>query len=64
MTDVTVMNEGSIVAFRINTKEAKEWFKENVQAEGWQWMGSSLCVDPRYAEGLIEGIGEAGLSIG
>lgn len=61
--DIQVRNEGSIVQFILLTKKAKTWVRENVQSEPWQWMGSSLCVDWRYAEDLFQGMLEAGLKL-
>jgi hypothetical protein len=51
-----VMDNGSIIAIRPLTEEALQWLGDNVAAEGWQWLGGSLCVDRHYAAPLIEGI--------
>ncbi len=59
--DVTVINCGSIIQFHARTDKARAWFRDNVQSEGWQWLGHALCVDPRCAEQLAEGLAEAGL---
>lgn len=61
--DVYVEDHGSIVQFEPRTEEARQWFDENVQAEGWQWLGNRLCVDHRLAKHLREGIQIAGLQI-
>lgn len=61
--DVTVSNHGSIMMFEVNTEAAREWFEENVPTESWQWMGHSLAVEPRYAENLVAGIVEAGMTV-
>lgn len=63
-TDVEVRNEGSIVAFDLRSQAAKEWVWENVESEGWQWMGAhTLCVDWRYAEPLVDALRNAGLEV-
>jgi hypothetical protein len=63
MTDVTIINEGTLVGFQLNTKAARDWFAANVGAEGWQWMGTTLWVDHRYAHPLAEGIDSSDLTL-
>lgn len=63
MKDVRVRDAGSIVQFFLLTQKAKDWVRENVESEGWQWMGQALCVDHRYATDLINGMLEAGLEL-
>jgi hypothetical protein len=53
----------SIVQFTPETADESEWLDENVQAESWQYMGKSLCIDARYAGDLIEGIQGAGFEV-
>jgi hypothetical protein len=62
--DFRVTNHGSIITIQPLTDEATTWLDENVEAEGWQWMGPSLCVEPRMAGALVDGIEEAGFSCG
>lgn len=59
--DVAIINCGSIVQFHARTQAARDWFDQNVHTEGWQWMGRTLCVEPRYAEDLALGLADAGL---
>ena len=63
LPDVTVRDEGTIVQFIPNSDAARAWFKENVQAEGWQWMGPALCVDARPAQDLAQRLEEEGFTI-
>jgi hypothetical protein len=49
---------GSIVLVRPLTNEAREWLEENTDG---QWWTGALAVEPRYVEGLVEGMVEAGL---
>ena len=63
MTDVTILNEGTLVGFQLNTLAARQWFEVNVGAEGWQWTGTILWVEHRYASALADGIAEAGLNL-
>ncbi len=64
MNDVSVSNQGTIVAIIANTPAAREWIDENVKAESWQWLGNTLGVEPRYAGPILEGMQAAGLTIG
>lgn len=61
--DVEIVNEGTVVLFRPVTDRAKVWFKENIQAEGWQWLGMSVGVDHRYAGDIVEGLLGAGFNL-
>jgi hypothetical protein len=63
MTDLTVRNEGTIVQIIPNTLLARNWISENVQSEGWQWLGMTLCVDHRMAGPLLEGAILDGLTV-
>jgi hypothetical protein len=53
----------SLVTFAPESEEESEWLTENVQAEGWQYMGKTLAVDTRYAGDLIEGVQAAGFEV-
>lgn len=62
--DIALENHGTVVVLEMNTPEALEWVRENVQTEGWMWMGTNrLAVEPRYAAPLLEGAIEHGLSV-
>ena len=62
--DVTVVNQGSVFAFYLNTQEAKDWVEENVQTEGYQWLGDGMfAVEWRYAAALARGMQEDGLVV-
>lgn len=62
--DVRVTDNGTTVSFRLETDEARDWVREHVETEGWQWMGNrTLVVDLRFAEALYMGMVEAGLTM-
>lgn len=62
--DVEVSNQGSVVLFILISAAAIAWVEENVQTEGWQWMGrNTFAVDHRFASDLIEGLQAAGLTV-
>jgi len=62
--DVLIRCDGTVWTFNPISERAKQWFDENVQSESWQWLGSSLVVDHRWAADLIRGIIDARLKIG
>mgnify|MGYP005817747487 FL=1 len=62
--DVLVHDDGSVVAFTLQSTAAQDWISENTHTESWQWLGRhTLVVDARFAEGLAEGMCEAGLTL-
>lgn len=60
--DVSIENHGSIMLFRLLTPAATEFVDEHV-SEDAQFFGGALCVEPRYAQDLAEGMIEAGLAV-
>ena len=64
LMDVLVEFDGSVARFELKTQEAKNWVNENVELEGWQWLGKeSFAVDHRFTDPLITGMEESGLSV-
>lgn len=61
--DVAVSNHGSVFLFALLSEQARDWVSENVQAEGWQFFGGSLAVEPRMAFDLAQGMINAGLEV-
>lgn len=61
--DVAVSNHGTVFLFALLTDRAREWVDENVQAEGWQFFGGSLAVEPRMARDLAQGMLNDGLEV-
>lgn len=59
--DVEFVNHGSIMLARLNTLAAEEWVAENVGDDAL-FFGSSLVVEPRYAEALRDGMQSDGLN--
>lgn len=62
--DIHINDQGSIVVFTPLTKAGEDWIQQNVEFESWQMLGRGLCVDHRPAQGLVELIQEAGLTLG
>jgi hypothetical protein len=61
--DVDLDFQGTLVLFRLNTPAARAWVAENVEAESYQWFGSRLAVERRYAWDLVCGLRGAGLRV-
>lgn len=61
--DVEVLDHGSVVMIAPRTAAAREWVEENVQLEGWQWMGGAFACEPRCVDGLVAGMEDAGLTV-
>lgn len=61
--DVIVTNEGTIFLFEPRTEAAREWVREHVQLEGWQWFGPAFCVEHRFALDLAQGMTDDGLVV-
>lgn len=38
------------------TKEAKQWVKDNLECESWQWLGNTLWMDIRFADTIKDAI--------
>jgi hypothetical protein len=61
--DVIVENHGSVCMVTPISPAAREWVDDNVQLEGWQWLGESFACEPRYLPSLIVGMHENGLTV-
>ena len=64
MLDLEVMEHGTVGMIRPASQVGREWLKENVQAEGWQWLGGALACEPRMTADLVEGARADGLAVG
>ena len=60
--DATINNCGSLFQITPHTQAAKDWLRENVQADG-MWLGNSLCVEHRFISDLAQGMLDAGLKV-
>jgi len=59
--DVVVRDHGSVTIFMLYSGEARDWWAENV-AEGQQF-GGGYVVEPRYADPIMQGMQDAGLTV-
>jgi hypothetical protein len=63
MLDAVFEDRGSVWMVRPLTSAGREWLDENVTGET-QWFGGALAVEPRFVQGLIEGMQLDGLEVG
>jgi hypothetical protein len=63
MADVQISFHGSVVGLTPLTDTAKTWIDDNCETEGWQWLGSTLYIDTRYAGDVQAGMENDGLEI-
>lgn len=62
MTDLSfAYNGGTLATCTVMSSEGMEWVDEHVALEGWQWLGNSFAVEPRYVMDLLEGAKGDGL---
>ena len=61
--DVLISDQGSLFLVTPMSEAARDWVSENVQLEGWQWMGISFAVEWRFAQDLISGMQGDGLEV-
>jgi hypothetical protein len=59
--DVLVHNEGTVFLFNLLSARSKKWIEKNVETESYQWFGTTLVVEYKFAWGLAEGMKDAGL---
>ena len=62
MTDFDIINHGTVAQIVPNTLAAEVWLRDNVEAESWQHMGRTVCIEPHYALPTMAGITEAGFT--
>jgi len=63
MADIQILDHGTIWTFEPLSADAKNFFKTELETEGWQWMGPRLCVDHRPAMMLREHLIDNGFSL-
>ena len=61
--DVMVENHGTVFLFAPLSDAAKEWVRENVVLEPYQWLGPAFSVEHRYARDLAAGMQSDGLVV-
>lgn len=54
--DILVANGGSVWSFRGLTEAGKAYLRDDLETEGWQWLGERLVLDHRAAFDLVHHI--------
>ena len=61
--DIRIHQDGSMVGLEIVSDTAKTWVDENVDSEGYQWLGNTLWVEARFAGTVAHGAINDGLTV-
>lgn len=61
INDFDIENHGSLFFVRPLTRKGKKFLKETAPEDA-QFMGSAMAVEPRYIQGVLDAIVEAGLT--
>ena len=62
LADVIVQGHGSIILLWPQNPEARDWLYEHCDVQ--QVWGEGIAVEPRYVSPIIEGLEEAGFTLG
>jgi hypothetical protein len=57
-----IQNGGSVFIVRAHSDECEEWMTENVGNDETQTFGGGIVVEPRYVQGVIEGLESNGFT--
>jgi hypothetical protein len=63
MPDFDFIQHGSICLLTPLSEAAQEWAKEHLPEDVMLWGKHSLVIEPRYAEPILTGISDAGLTV-
>jgi hypothetical protein len=61
-SDFDIADHGSIILFAPLTAAAQEWVDEHIPDDA-HYIGSSLAVERRYAQDILDGIRSDGLEV-
>ena len=61
--DVRIEEHGTVTTLQPCTLCGRSWIDANVEAEGWQWIGSRLAVEPRHVPDLVQGMLDDDLAV-
>lgn len=61
--DIRVENHGTIASLTGLTPAGYYFLRYKLHSEPWQWLGTTLCVEPRYVETLIDAAAEHNLTV-
>ena len=61
--DISIELHGTVALLRPLTEAGSDWLDDNVEAEGWQYLGNALAAEPRSVHAIINGIVDDGLNV-
>ena len=62
--DFTISDHGTIILLKPHTSKALAWVEENIGREnGYQPYWPTVLCEPRYAQDILDGIGQDGLEV-
>ena len=64
MADFYLSHHGTIIIVLPTTTAAKTWVEEHIGEDAQRWGQSGFAVEPRYIGPIVDGITDAGLSVG
>lgn len=59
--DFHFINHFSICTLEPLTQEAENWINDNIDPDCQKW-GNAIVIEPRYAENILNGLSEQGLT--
>ncbi len=62
MSDINVINHGSIMIFLPTSDAGREWVSEHIASDAMRWAGG-VVVEPRYIDDIIIGAINDGLEV-
>lgn len=62
MTDFTLAHHGSVALLTPNNAEAHKWLGEHIPDDAL-WGSKGVVIEPRYVEGMMDGIREDGMTL-
>lgn len=62
MTDFKLRHHGSVSTLKPLTQEARDWIAERIPDDAL-WFGSSVVIEARYVDAVMDGVAESGLAV-
>ena len=62
MSDINIVNHGSILIFVPTSDAGREWVADHIASDAMRWAGG-VVVEPRYAAAIVDGAMNDGLMV-
>uniref|UniRef100_A0A6M3LKC5 Uncharacterized protein n=1 Tax=viral metagenome TaxID=1070528 RepID=A0A6M3LKC5_9ZZZZ len=63
MSDVKVLNHGTIFTIQPLSEQAEDWINTNVEIPDHMRMGNILCIDHHYIETIVNAMVTEGFEV-